>query len=149
MDGCGDGCTSVILPGGLELARQVFPSLNHSMFDGDLFDKAETIRIDNAPAFILTFQNSTWGGSLTVNPEVDCVFAGQQINDTLQMCVRQDGDGIAVGKSRKQTPLTSYTLGEKTSLTEAVTIFQGGRAALKHSTQTTPATAIWRGPPRP
>jgi hypothetical protein len=94
MDGCDTGCTSLILPGGIELARQVGPSLNHSMFEGGLLDNAETIRINNAPGIVTTYRNIS---DITFDPVGDCIYAGQAINDTLQMCARQVGQSIAVG----------------------------------------------------
>jgi len=97
IDKCG-GCRSVALPGGLELARQsTFPTLNHTMFEGDTFDTVETIRTDDAPAFVLTFQNID-NDSFAVDSQRYCVYAGQSFNDTLQMCVVQAGQEISVGR---------------------------------------------------
>lgn len=103
MDGCGTGCRSLVLPGGIELARQVGPSLNLSMFEGGLLDSAETIRINNAPGIVTTYRNAS---DITFDPVGDCLYAGQAINDTLQMCIRQVGQSIAVGKFQHSLPCT-------------------------------------------
>ena len=57
IDGCDTGCRSLVLPGGIELARLVSPWLNQSMFEGGLLDNAETIRINNAPGIVTTYRN--------------------------------------------------------------------------------------------
>jgi hypothetical protein len=97
MDGCGNGCRAFLLPGGLELARQVAPTLNYSIFHGGVLDGAESIRIHNAPGLISTFQ--TPEAELTFDPVVECVYGGKAINDSLQICVRQVDQSIAVGAS--------------------------------------------------
>ncbi|PMD43061.1 hypothetical protein L207DRAFT_454895, partial [Hyaloscypha variabilis F] len=94
MDGCDTGCRSLFLPGGLDLVRQVGPWLNQSMFEGGLLDNAETIRINNAPGIVTTYRNIS---DITFDWVVDCLYTGQSINDTLQMCIRQVDQSIAVG----------------------------------------------------
>ncbi|KAH8666953.1 hypothetical protein BX600DRAFT_540210 [Xylariales sp. PMI_506] len=96
LDGCGERCRSVFLPGGVEMVRQVSSSLNISMFDGNLLSSAETISIEDAPGFILRFQNVENG--YPFDSEVDCLYTGRSINDTFQICVDQvDNQSIAVG----------------------------------------------------
>jgi hypothetical protein len=104
MDDCGTGCRSLVLPGGIELARQVSPWLNQSMFEGGVLDNAETIRINNAPGIVTTYRNIS---DITFDPIVDCIYAGQSINDTLQMCIRQVNQSIAVGKVQNSPPYTN------------------------------------------
>jgi hypothetical protein len=104
IDGCDTGCRSLVLPGGIELARLVSPWLNQSMFEGGLLDNAETIRINNAPGIVTTYRNIS---DIAFDPVVDCIYAGQSINDTLQMCIRQvDNHSIAVGKVQNSPPCT-------------------------------------------
>jgi hypothetical protein len=97
MDGCDNGCQAFLLPGGLELARQFAPSLNYSIFYGGVLDSAESIRINNAPGIITTFQ--TPETEPIFDPVVECVYGGKAINDSLQICVRQVNHSIAVGAS--------------------------------------------------
>ena len=96
LDGCGDGCTSIFLPGGIEQVRRYLPSLNHTVFDGNQFDTTETISIDQALGTILTYENLA--SDFSFDRDLDCIYAGQMINDTLQLCIRQVDDSIAVGK---------------------------------------------------
>ncbi|KIM95435.1 hypothetical protein OIDMADRAFT_134537 [Oidiodendron maius Zn] len=95
MNGCNDGCRAFLLPGGLELVRQFGPFLNYSIFYGGVFDGAESVRIDNAPGMITTFQ--TPETELTFDPVAECIYGGKAINDSLQICMRQVDHSIAVG----------------------------------------------------
>ncbi|KAL2272190.1 hypothetical protein FJTKL_07434 [Diaporthe vaccinii] len=98
FDACGENCRSLILPGGIEMARQFNSSLNYTIFDNGLLDNAETVRIENAPGLILTFE--ALRSDFLFNPDSisgDCVFGGQMINNTLQFCVKQANQSLAVG----------------------------------------------------
>lgn len=98
FDACGENCRSLILPGGIEIARQFKSSLNYTIFDGGLLDGAETVRIENAPGMILTFE--ALSSDFVFNPDSisgDCVFGGEMINNTLQFCVKQAHNSMAVG----------------------------------------------------
>lgn len=98
FDACQDNCRSLILPGGIEIARQFNSSLNYTIFDDGLLNNSSTIRIENAPGLILTFD--TLQDDFLFNPDTssgDCVFAGESINDTLQFCVKQINHSLAVG----------------------------------------------------
>ena len=97
MNGCNDSCRAFLLPGGLELVRQFGPFLNYSIFYGGVLDGAESVRIDNAPGMITTFQ--TPETELTFDPVVECIYGGKAINDSLQICMRQVDHSIAVGTS--------------------------------------------------
>ena len=97
MNGCNDSCRAFLLPGGLELVRQFGPFLNYSIFYGGVLDGAESVRIDNAPGLITTFQ--TPETELTFDPVVECVYGGKAINDSLQICMRQVDHSVAVGTS--------------------------------------------------
>lgn len=98
FDACDQNCRSLILPGGIEIARQFNASLNYTIFDGGLLDDATTVRIKNVPGMILTFE--TLRSDFLFNPDNisdDCVFGGEMINDTLQFCVKQINYSLAVG----------------------------------------------------
>ena len=77
--------------------RQFGPFLNYSIFYGGVLDGAESVRIDNAPGMITTFQ--TPETELTFDPVVECIYGGKAINDSLQICMRQVDHSIAVGTS--------------------------------------------------
>jgi hypothetical protein len=126
----------LILPGGIEMARQVGPALNISMFDGGLLDNAETIRINNAPGIITTFQNV--GSIFAFDPVGDCLYTGQSINDTLQMCIRQVNQSIAVGRFQ-------FLLHNQTIVTLTLPR-QDGRRVPRSYTTPKPVTATVRGP---
>lgn len=98
FEACGDNCRSLILPGGIEMARQFNSSLNYTIFDDGLLNNSSTIRIENAPGLILTFEPLE--DDFLFNPDTssgNCVFSGEMINDTLQFCVKQANQSLAVG----------------------------------------------------
>ncbi|KAH8897692.1 hypothetical protein GQ53DRAFT_817971 [Thozetella sp. PMI_491] len=95
MDGCGDGCHTFLLPGGLEETRLFAPSLNHSMYSNGTLENADVIRMARAPGTLLSFRPLESGFQFDLNH--DCVFGGKLINDSIQICVRQMNESIAVG----------------------------------------------------
>lgn len=108
FDACGENCRSLILPGGIEMARQFNSSLNYTIFSGGLLHDAETVRIENAPGLILTFD--TLRSDFLFNPDKvpgDCVFGGEMINNTLQLCIKQMDHSLAVG-TYSQISLSEY-----------------------------------------
>lgn len=110
FDACGENCRSLILPGGIEIVRQFNSSLNYTIFDGGLLDDAKTVRIENAPGMILTFE--ALGSDFLFNPENtsgDCIFGGEMINNTLQFCVKQAHHSLAVG-TYNQISLIEYRI---------------------------------------
>lgn len=95
FDGCNDNCTSLLLPGGVELARQHRPFLNYSIFDGGVFNNFNALRIDNATGRLLAFQMLP--EDFFFNRSSDYIYAGSAINDSLQLCMRQVDNSLAVG----------------------------------------------------
>lgn len=80
------------------MARQYNSSLNYTIFDGGLLNDTETVRIENAPGMILTFE--ALGSDFLFNPDSisgDCVFGGEMINTTIQLCIKQVEHSLAVG----------------------------------------------------
>lgn len=67
FDACSETCRSLILPGGFEMARQFNSSLKYTIFDGGLLNDTETVRIENAPGMILTFE--TLRSDFLFNPD--------------------------------------------------------------------------------
>lgn len=104
MDNCKEDCRSVIMPGGLTIARQAKPFLNESVYFGDVFTDIDTITIHNATGMVLKYE--------TTPPSVfdiasDCIYTGEQVRNGLQVCVRQIDSSILVGRSGQ--PLTPET----------------------------------------
>jgi hypothetical protein len=104
LDDCEDGCTSFILPGGIETARRYKPFLNETLLDGSIQDiDSDVMRIMEAPGFVLKFENVV--ESFSFNLSSDCVYAGQSFKDSLMVCARQVNESIAFGEL---PPFLSY-----------------------------------------
>ena len=97
---CGSNCTSYFLPSGIETARKVSDYLNLTLLEGGLFQGGDTIEISNAPGLLLDFMalDSTFMFDL----ENECQVYGTQMNDSLQLCIRQVDSSIAVGESHSR-----------------------------------------------
>ncbi|KAK0610637.1 hypothetical protein B0T17DRAFT_621102 [Bombardia bombarda] len=98
MNDCTDNCRSVMLPGGLGIARQAKQALNETVFTGNTFDSFQTIRIDKAVGFVIKYE-VTDSSSLQFDLDKECVYAGAQISNGLQVCIKQDGMSMIVGWS--------------------------------------------------
>lgn len=90
-------CRSVFLPGGLPNARLVGHALNMSLYSFDTFSNYDTITIYNASGMVAMYEVPA-SDSLAFNLAEDCVYAGQAIDNGVQLCVKQDGESILVGK---------------------------------------------------
>jgi hypothetical protein len=95
---CTIQCRSVILPGGLDSTRKVEPFLNQAIYSGAMFPGSDTIRIDTATGMILKFEVPA-GSDVYFDIWDECVYAGGQINNGLQICFRQDENSMVVGKT--------------------------------------------------
>lgn len=96
LDGCRDRCRSIFLPGGVEAARLVGPTLSVSVFNDSLFDSADIIRLNEAPGFVLVFTDTE--SAYNFDLKTECIYAGLTIGDTLQICAHQvDYNSIMVG----------------------------------------------------
>ncbi|KAK3386865.1 hypothetical protein B0H63DRAFT_141637 [Podospora didyma] len=93
-DGSG-ACRAALLPGGLELARQVSPNLNLTVFHGGIFNNVEAIRIERSRGVALTYETPVNGS--VFNWAQDCMIAGEQMGDGVQLCVRQEGESVIAG----------------------------------------------------
>lgn len=97
-------CRSVFLPGGTPNARLVGPHLNLTLYSVDTFKNSEVITIYNARGFVVMFEDlAPNSDSLVFDPAQDCVDGGQGIDNGVQLCVKQDGESIVVGKSTLPT----------------------------------------------
>ena len=91
-----NNCTSMFLPGGIELARKVQAKVNTTMFKGGAFEGAESIRIYNAPGFAMRFDRL--GQDFEFDRQEECTYYGIEDDDIIQICSRDIESSIAVGK---------------------------------------------------
>jgi hypothetical protein len=107
LDGCTGDCRSIIMPGGMEMARQVKQHLNESVYSGGTFDNSETVRFGTVPGYILRFDKPD--SNLTFDLQTDCVYGGEQVNNGIQLCIKQHGPSVDVGMStaRSRQPMFS------------------------------------------
>lgn len=90
-------CTSIFLPGGLELARLQGNDSTATLFGQDLPGDYTTIVIENAPGFHLEF--SSLGRGFVFDPSV-CRLYGESIGDGIYICLAKDGPTMVAGKFR-------------------------------------------------
>ncbi|KAK1760044.1 hypothetical protein QBC47DRAFT_312218 [Echria macrotheca] len=98
MDGCGSACRSFILPGSITLARQLGPSLNMSIYSTDTLSNITVVRIVNAPGMIVKYDILT-EADLRFDIQTECIHAGPQLGNGLQVCFRQDNMSLIAGWS--------------------------------------------------
>jgi hypothetical protein len=98
IDGCSDNCSSMFLPGGLEIARKVQPIVNATILEGGVFDNAEAVRVNDAPGFLLKYDHL--GHDFQFDLGKDCSYYGDVINDTIEICISDINGSVAVGKCR-------------------------------------------------
>ncbi|KAK4211362.1 hypothetical protein QBC37DRAFT_427149 [Rhypophila decipiens] len=91
-------CRSVFLPGGVTNARLVRPHLNLTLYSVDNFRNSDVITIYNARGFVVKFETPA-PDSLVFDRADDCVYGGQEIDNGVQICVKQDKESIIVGWS--------------------------------------------------
>ncbi|KAK4195441.1 hypothetical protein QBC40DRAFT_185790 [Triangularia verruculosa] len=119
LDGCDPvkSCRAVIMPGGLTTARQAEVALNESVYFEDYFDHMDTIRVENATAFVLKYQTPPeleqekegQGVVFDVLDSQECVYSEVE-NNRLQVCVRQVGASILAGWSACPKDLLDLSL---------------------------------------
>lgn len=81
---CKYNCTSVFLPGGVEQARLLNRNLNKTLLQGEIFDRANTIIIENAPGYHLEFFPKDPKHEFDVT---DCLTFGQSPDQGIFICV--------------------------------------------------------------
>ena len=102
-------CRAVFLPGGVSNVRQVEHILNKTLYSVDTFHNYDTVTIYNASGMVVKYEVPT-GDSLAFNLAEDCVYAGQAIDNGVQLCVKQDGESIIVGKLYSLPPPASLIM---------------------------------------
>ena len=90
-------CTAFFLPGGVESARKVDTRLSSSLMKGNIFHESEAIRISDATGFLLTYQKLDLSFDFDRSGS-ECVMYGRESNNPIQICARNVGPSIAVGK---------------------------------------------------
>lgn len=121
----GSNCTSVFLPGGLELARLNDGNLNATLLNGTALNHAPVIMINNAPGFQVEF--SPMDSDFAFNTS-DCVTFGQQRGQGLYLCVGSRNSTLQAGRFKiwacaddrmeclSNTPLPSRSLFQRYEL---------------------------------
>jgi len=92
---CTANCTSVFLPGGLELARVLGPNLNATLLQGGIFDNTDAILLNNAPGMALHFSSPNDGFAFDL--ENDCRLYGIR-DDAVQICITAEDSSLVVGE---------------------------------------------------
>jgi hypothetical protein len=92
---CTANCTSVFLPGGLELARVLGSNLNTTLLEGGLFDNTDAVLLNNAPGLALHFSSPVDG--FTFKFENDCRLYGVR-DDAIQICITAEDSSVVVGE---------------------------------------------------
>lgn len=98
MDDCKAPCRSVALPGSLTTARIFGPALNSSLYSTSLFSNSSAIRFDNATGMVIRYEPPP-PNVLPFNTTSECIYTGEQVNNGLQICFRQDNLSLLVGWS--------------------------------------------------
>jgi hypothetical protein len=96
---CVENCTSVFLPGGLEIARKVGGNLNQTLLQGNLFGNSDTIVVNQAPGIGLEFWPPDDGFRFDRKKECK-IYVGynQTDGDAIQLCIAPYKSHLAVGK---------------------------------------------------
>jgi hypothetical protein len=92
---CTANCTSVFLPGGLELARVLGPNLNETLLEGGIFDHTDAVLLNNAPGMALHFSSPIDGFAFDLKN--DCQLYEIR-NDAVQICITPGDSSLVVGE---------------------------------------------------
>lgn len=92
---CGKGCSSIFLPGGVEMARLRTNGLNETLFAGQTtLADSDMIVISDAPGYQLEFyqpQNYSFNAS-------DCFVYGLDQGEPLHVCLGSENSTIFAGR---------------------------------------------------
>ena len=94
---CTSNCTSVFLPGGVEQARLLNTNLNKTLLQGEIFDGADAIIIENAPGYHLEFFPMSLNYSFDI--ATDCLTFGQSPDQGIFICVAFRESTLTAGES--------------------------------------------------
>lgn len=92
---CTANCTSVFLPGGLELARVFGQDLNTTLFQGAIVGNGDAVLLNNASGIGLEFSPPYNGFEFDI--ENDCQLYGSR-NDSVQICITTNDSSLIVGQ---------------------------------------------------
>jgi hypothetical protein len=96
---CVENCTSVFLPGGLEIDRALGGNLNQTLLGGNDFGNSDTVLVNKAPGIGLEFWPPDDGFHFA--RENDCkTYVGYNLTagDAIQLCITYYESYLAVGK---------------------------------------------------
>jgi len=96
---CMENCTSVFLPGGVEIARKIGGNLNQTLLQDNNFGNSDTIVVNQAPGIGLEF----WlpDSDFEFDRQNDCkIYPGynQTDGDAIQLCIAPYKSHLAAGK---------------------------------------------------
>ncbi|KAK0730930.1 hypothetical protein B0H67DRAFT_563305 [Lasiosphaeris hirsuta] len=92
---CDGNCTAFLMPGGLEMLRQVSPHLNLTAFHGGIFDNVEVIRVEDSRGITLVYERMD--PKFEFDWSRECIYPGEQLKDGVQLCLKQDGKSVIAG----------------------------------------------------
>ena len=92
---CTGNCTSVFLPGGLELARVFGQNLNATLFEQGIIGDSDAVLLNNASGIGLEFSSPYDGFEFDI--ENDCQLYGTR-NDSVQICLTTNDSSLIVGE---------------------------------------------------
>lgn len=96
---CVENCTSIFLPGGVELLRKFGGNLNQTLLQENTFGNSDTIVVNRAPGIGIEFWQPDPG--FQFDHENECkTYPGynQTDGDAIQLCIAPYKSYLAVGK---------------------------------------------------
>jgi hypothetical protein len=96
---CIQNCTSVFLPGGLEIVRAQVGNLNQTVLGGNDFGNSDTVVVNKAPGIGLEFWPPDDG--FQFDRKKDCkTYVGYNLTDgdAIQLCITNYKSYLAVGQ---------------------------------------------------
>jgi hypothetical protein len=99
----GSNCTSVFLPGGLELVRLQCGGPNSTLYRNQPSSGLSSVLVNNAPGYHLEFFPIREG--FVFNSTTDCAVYGGTSKEAIQICIAANGTQVLTGKLTDQTSL--------------------------------------------
>jgi hypothetical protein len=95
----GDNCTSIFLPGGIEIARLRYGNPNSTLLNTPGFPLAAgtAILVDDAPGYQMDFYSPD--PDFSFNNKTDCALYGQSRRQGMYLCVGSMDTALVVGKT--------------------------------------------------
>ncbi|TQV95396.1 hypothetical protein IF1G_06383 [Cordyceps javanica] len=95
---CHGKCASIFLPGSIETTRKVTSKLSDTVLQGGLFNAVDSIRVASAPGVAVRF-DPVPNDFKPFDMDTECrtYLTNPELNDGIQLCLRQVGSSIAAG----------------------------------------------------